>query len=866
MKLIGRELRAFVLGFGLFGAGLAQGASSSGTVVAWGTNWNGTAFVPLTVPVNLTNAVAVAAGYGDSLELGADGSVTAWGYNGSGQTNVPSAATNVISIAAGDEHCLALRKNGTVVGWGYNYFGQASVPAGLSNVVAIAAGADHSLALRGNGTVVAWGYNNSGQTNVPAGLTNAMAIAGGDFHSLALLSNGLVVAWGGNYNGQTNVSAGLSNVVAIAAGADHSLALKSDHTVVAWGETYDGMVYLPVTVPTGLSNVTAIAAAAGYSLALLTNGTVVAWGTIFNGTEYVPASVPFGLSNVVAIAAGYFHSLGITLGAGPAIVSWPPSPISLSTNGSTNLTVTVSAASTYGSQWYSNGVPIAGATGTTYAITNFDVEDAGVYSIIVSNQYAASTNYTVVRLQDSPVILVDGVDVGGGTVVRVDTNITVSMSSAFGAEADIYYTLDGSPPWFDSTPYTGPFKVGTSATIQAVAFNAAYSDSATSAPIFFQVWPTFPLSATTPGGGGISVWPAAYSSTNRYVSNTVVTLTATASDGWTFMQWTGDSTDTTNVTTLLMDRPRSVQAVFGTGLNLYTSGNGQVVLNPASGPYPYGSPVQLTALPANGSYFLGWKDAASGFNNPLTIQATNASGITALFAALHTNQVSLTVLPEANGSVVVSPFYNVYTNGDTVTLTAFPAVGNTFAGWSGDASGSTNPLRLLLDSSKSISANFVLGSGTNPPVVTQGPLSRTVTPGDTTTLALTLTGDAPFSYQWQLNGTPLTGATGSTLTLTNCSLAQVGFYSALVTNSFGAASSPTGSLALFSLEMANAAGQTFPLLILNGPMGASYRLAYGGDLTNWTLLAPVTVQDGPLYFTDDPVTNHARRFYRAVPQ
>jgi hypothetical protein len=64
--------------------------------------------------------------------------------------------------------------------------------------------------------------------------------------------------------------------------------------------------------------------------------------------------------------------------------------------------------------------------------------------------------------------------------------------------------------------------------------------------------PTYLLTASTPGGGSVGVSPAAYSGGNRYVSNTVVTLTATPSNGWSFLHWTGDSTATTNVTTVLM--------------------------------------------------------------------------------------------------------------------------------------------------------------------------------------------------------------------------------------------------------------------------------------------------------------------------
>ena len=36
---------------------------------------------------------------------------------------------------------------GSVVAWGYNFSGQTEVPVGLTGVTAISAGADHSLAL-----------------------------------------------------------------------------------------------------------------------------------------------------------------------------------------------------------------------------------------------------------------------------------------------------------------------------------------------------------------------------------------------------------------------------------------------------------------------------------------------------------------------------------------------------------------------------------------------------------------------------------------------------------------------------------------------------------------------------------------------
>src|SRR5882762_5986388 len=77
----------------------------------------------------------------------ADNSVSAWGSNGFGQTNVPQDLTNVVAISAGAIHNLALRRDGTVAAWGHNFYGQSTVPSGLSNVIAISGGFGHSLAL-----------------------------------------------------------------------------------------------------------------------------------------------------------------------------------------------------------------------------------------------------------------------------------------------------------------------------------------------------------------------------------------------------------------------------------------------------------------------------------------------------------------------------------------------------------------------------------------------------------------------------------------------------------------------------------------------------------------------------------------------
>ncbi len=276
-----------------------------GLVVAWGSEPG--------PPVPVTNLpIAIAAGSQYSVALASDRTLIFW----SGASLTPLILTGVVSIAGGSSHTLALTENGTVSTWGDNQNGQTNVPPGLSDVVAIAGGGFHSLALRSDGTVVAWGRSMEGQTSVPSSASNIVAIAGGRYHSLALTSGGEVLAWGYNFYGQTTIPSGLSGVVGIGAGAYHSVAMKSDGTVIAWGENNFGQA----DVPPGLTEVIAISVNSYHTLALLQDGTVVAWG--FNDGR---TDVPFGLLNVSAVGAGGSHSLAI-VGDAPPLLRAPMIP------------------------------------------------------------------------------------------------------------------------------------------------------------------------------------------------------------------------------------------------------------------------------------------------------------------------------------------------------------------------------------------------------------------------------------------------------------------------------------------------------------------------------------------------------------
>ncbi len=68
--------------------------------------------------------------------------------------------------------------------------------------------------------------------------------------------------------------------------------------------------------------------------------------------------------------------------------------------------------------------------------------------------------------------------------------------------------------------------------------------------------------------------------------------------------------------------------------------------------------------------------------------------------------VTTAVNPGASGTVTKNPPTGPYAKCSTVQLTATAAGGFVFQGWSGDASGSANPLDVVVDSDKNITANF----------------------------------------------------------------------------------------------------------------------------------------------------------------
>jgi len=87
---------------------------------------------------------------------------------------------------------------------------------------------------------------------------------------------------------------------------------------------------------------------------------------------------------------------------------------------------------------------------------------------------------------------------------------------------------------------------------------------------------------------------------------------------------------------------------------------------------------------------------------------------------------SLAISVVGNGTVTKTPDLPTYTTGSIVSLTAVPASGWIFSGWSGDASGTSNPLLVTMSGNKYITATFTIPA--NPVLVTPANGTLNVSP------------------------------------------------------------------------------------------------------------------------------------------
>jgi cyclophilin family peptidyl-prolyl cis-trans isomerase len=134
-------------------------------------------------------------------------------------------------------------------------------------------------------------------------------------------------------------------------------------------------------------------------------------------------------------------------------------------------------------------------------------------------------------------------------------------------------------------------------------------------------------------------------------------------------------------------------------LTILTSGNGKT--SAQTGEFAAGENVVIVATPDDGWEFDNWSGDDTSKNARLLVVMDRDKTVTATFTKI---DYTLSVSVQGQGSV--NPSSGTYEYGEQITLTATPADGWQFTGWSGSVNTSSNPIILTIDSNKNITAVF----------------------------------------------------------------------------------------------------------------------------------------------------------------
>jgi alpha-tubulin suppressor-like RCC1 family protein len=567
---------------------------NDGTVKAWGFNpygqlGDGTTTNHLT-PVavsGLDNVKFITAGWSYGLAIVNDGTVKAWGENkfgqlGDGTTTTRLAPVTVSGLSGvkaiaglgdGDiAHSVALLADGTVKAWGYNGSGElgdgttinrltAVSVSGLSNVQAIAAGTSHTVALLNNGTVQAWGENLFGQLGdgtttssltpvIVSGLNNVQSIAAGTYHTVALLKNdGTVKTWGLNFNGQlgdgttsqqlTPVQATLASVptflvsttdlhftdtLASAPAAGHTLALtinnRGEQPVLLSSVTMNGGNSADFTVGVGTCGSTTPYLAGRSNCDLAVTFTPQAVGTSSATLTMQPS---IGSTTQIEVA---LSGLGVNLPDAPTIIT------AIAGNGQ--------ATVTFNAPLLDGGSAITGYTVTSSPAGGLDnnagtlttshlisgLANGTAYTFTVTASNVAGTSLASAESNSVTPMTVPGTPtIGTATAGNAQATVTFSAPEANGGSAISGYAVTSSPAGgVDSNAGT----TATSHLITGLTNGTAYTFTATASNEVGAGAASAPSNSVTPmtvpGAAEITTVTAG----NRQAT---VTFTAPASDG-----------------------------------------------------------------------------------------------------------------------------------------------------------------------------------------------------------------------------------------------------------------------------------------------------------------------------------------------
>jgi len=505
----------------------------------------------------------------------------------------------------------------------------------------------------------------------------------------------------------------------------------------------------------------------------------------------------------------------------PWITTQPTNQMTVS-GSNTSFQVQAAGSAPLSYQWLFNGANLAGGTGSKLSLNSVQTNQAGGYSVLITNSAGSVTSIVAslailvppsITLQPSNQTAIVGQNVtfqsgasgtaplsyqwlsggttlaGAGTTSLLLSNIQPSQAGAYsfvatnaaGAATSIVAQLTILvPPSITSQPSNQTVVVGGSVNFQVSATGTA--------PLSYQ----WLFNSTNSLGGNtntLSLTNAQTSQAGGYavvITNNAGSVTSTVA-----MLTVGTPPSVTNP-------PSSLTVVQGQNATFSVSASGD-------GPLSYqwrfnGAPVGSSSSSA---YTVVGATVTNAGNYDAVV--SNAYGSATSIVAQLTVLVPPSISGQPTNQTVVagsdanfqvgasgsSPLnYQWWFNGTN----GVGANTNTFSLTNAQLSQAGGYSVVITNSAGSVTSTVAMLTVGMPPSVTNPPSSLTVVQGQNATFSVSASGDLPLSYQWRFNGVPVGGSSSSAYAVVGATVTNAGNYDAVVGNAYGWATSIVAQL------------------------------------------------------------------------
>lgn len=467
------------------------------------------------------------------------------------------------------------------------------------------------------------------------------------------------------------------------------------------------------------------------------------------------------VSNAVGSVTSPPAVLTVTVPATAPSITVPPASQTVLSGTGVTFTVTATGTTPLSYQWLKNGQPLAGATNPSLVISAVQPSDAGNYSVTVSNAGGSVTSgaavLTVTLPPTVPVIVTppssQSVTVGSSATFSVTANGTAPLS---------YQWRQGGANITNATQSTfviGSVQLTDGGNYSVVVSNSLGSVTSTPATLTVLIPASAPVILTQPSSQAVTVGGS-------------VTLTVLASGTQPLSyQWrkAGVAIPGATGSSLVLHPVLATDAavysvVVSNSVGSVTSAGATLTVNPAPvAPTLVTPPVGSVATAGSPVSF----SVVAGGTAPLSYQWFRGG---------------VAVAGATQATLLIPSVQDIHAGPYTVTVT--------------NVAGSVSSLPVTL----------VVLPPVLPPAIAAAPLPQSVAVGGTATFTVTVTGSAPFTYQWLRNGSAVAaddgvrvshltlGATTETLTLSQVQPGDAGDYAVVVSNAAGSVTSAAATL------------------------------------------------------------------------